>query len=76
MAIESALKKLSDDLITADHFTSELGSVIARLTPGRTARDEIPRFKSVGLAVQDVAPASAVLAAAQEMDLGSNSELF
>ncbi len=49
----------------------EVGEVAAGIRPARTAADEITLFKSVGIAVQDVAVASAVLTAAQELGLGS-----
>ncbi len=38
----------------------ELGEIVAGMQPGRTSRDQITLFKSVGLAVQDVAAAQAV----------------
>lgn len=43
----------------------ELGEVIAGTRPGRTRDDELTLYKSVGVAVQDLAAAALVLAAAQ-----------
>ena len=43
----------------------ELGEVIAGTRPGRTSDDELTLYKSVGVAVQDLAAAALVLAAAQ-----------
>ncbi len=62
-------------LMTEDHIYAELGEVAAGIKPGRTASDEITLFKSVGVAVQDVAAASAVLAAAQRLGLGTEVTL-
>jgi ornithine cyclodeaminase/alanine dehydrogenase-like protein (mu-crystallin family) len=45
--------------------TVELGEVIAGTRPGRTNADELTLYKSVGIAVQDLAAASLVLAAAR-----------
>lgn len=39
---------------------AQLGEIIAGLRPGRTRADEITFFKSVGLAIQDVAAAMAI----------------
>lgn len=61
------------DLVSAqtgpDDWT-ELGEVVAGLKPGRQSPTEITFFKSVGVAVQDVAAASAVLAGAKQLGLG------
>ena len=43
--------------------------------PGRSSRDEITLYKSVGVAVQDVAAAALVLAAAQGRSIGLAIEL-
>jgi ornithine cyclodeaminase len=48
----------------------ELGEVAAGLKPGRKSPDEITFFKSVGVAVQDVAAASQALITAQSSGLG------
>jgi ornithine cyclodeaminase/alanine dehydrogenase-like protein (mu-crystallin family) len=56
--------------IAKDHIYAELGEIAAGLKPGRTSGDEITLFKSVGVAVQDVAAAGRVLAAAVGLGLG------
>ena len=43
----------------------ELGEVIAGTRPGRTSDDDLTLYKSVGVAVQDLAAAALVLAAAE-----------
>jgi alanine dehydrogenase len=49
---------------------TELGEVVAGTRPGRTSADEITLYKSVGVAVQDLAAAALVLAAAKERGAG------
>jgi ornithine cyclodeaminase len=48
---------------------------VAATKPGRTSRDEITLYKSVGVAVQDAAAAALVLEAAGERSLGRIIEL-
>jgi ornithine cyclodeaminase len=59
---ESALSEAGDFLIpraegaiTDAHIAGELGDVLATRVPGRTRPDEITLFKSLGLAVEDIA---------------------
>ncbi|MDY7075938.1 MAG: hypothetical protein SXV54_03340 [Chloroflexota bacterium] len=61
--------------MTGEHIYAELGEIAAGLKPGRVSSDEITLFKSVGVAVQDVAAAGAVLEAAQRMELGTEVAL-
>ncbi len=61
---------MGQGLITADHIHAELGEIVTGLKPGRTSDDEVTLFKSVGVAVQDVAAAGRVLAAAERLGLG------
>jgi ornithine cyclodeaminase/alanine dehydrogenase-like protein (mu-crystallin family) len=49
---------------------TELGEIVAGTGPGRTSHDEITLYKSVGVAVQDLAAAALVLAAAKERGVG------
>jgi ornithine cyclodeaminase len=57
----------------AEEWT-ELGEVVAGRKPGRQSPDEITFFKSVGVAVQDVAAAGAALAQARRLGLGRTVE--
>jgi ornithine cyclodeaminase/alanine dehydrogenase-like protein (mu-crystallin family) len=59
-----------EGLIDADHLAGELTDVLQGRHPGRTSDDEITVFASTGLAVQDVAAARAVVAAAREAGAG------
>ena len=54
---------------------AELGELVAGTKLGRSSRDEITLYKSVGVAVQDVAAAALVLAAAKERSVGRALEL-
>jgi ornithine cyclodeaminase/alanine dehydrogenase-like protein (mu-crystallin family) len=55
---EAAIKE-SGDVIAGGKIDGELGEVVARTT-GRTSHDEVTLFKSLGLAVEDVATAALV----------------
>jgi alanine dehydrogenase len=66
---------IKEGMIGEEHIYAELGEICAGLKPGRTSPDEVTLFKSVGVAVQDVAAASAVLRAAKQRGLGTEVEL-
>jgi ornithine cyclodeaminase len=62
---ESATNEAGDFLIARkegavgdDHILGEIGEVAIGKTPGRRSREEITLFKSLGLAVEDVASAA------------------
>jgi alanine dehydrogenase len=57
-------------LITPEHLHAELGELVASVKPGRTSSEQITLYKSVGVAVQDAAAATLVLAAARETRAG------
>lgn len=52
---------IQEGLLTADHIHAELGEIISRKKEGRTNRQEITVFKSVGNAIQDLAVARHLL---------------
>ena len=54
-----------------DHIAAELGQVVANPSLGRTAADEIIVFKSLGMAVEDVAAADLAYRRANEMERGA-----
>lgn len=66
---------LQAGLIAADHVHAELGEIVAGIRPGRTHPETVTFFKSVGIAIQDLAAASCVLAKAQELGLGTEVSL-
>jgi len=57
---EAALRE-SGDVIAAKSEVTEIGAVVAGTAPGRRNDTEITLFKSVGVAVEDVAAAALVL---------------
>jgi alanine dehydrogenase len=59
---EPALKE-SGDVIAADKELVEIGEVIAGKQRGRKSADQITLFKSVGVAIEDIATAELVLKA-------------
>ncbi|MBU0705095.1 MAG: hypothetical protein KKC18_14655 [Chloroflexi bacterium] len=61
---------MQQGLMTREHIYAELGEIAAGRKPGRETEEEITLFKSVGVAVQDVAAAAAVLATARRLGLG------
>ncbi len=57
---EAALRE-SGDVIAAKREVTEIGAVVAGTAPGRRSQQEVTLFKSVGVAVEDVAAAALVL---------------
>lgn len=75
---ESALNEAGDYLIAAaagaitpDHIHAELGEVLIGSASGRSSPDEITLFKSLGLAVEDLAAADYVYRKAQREQVGN-----
>lgn len=59
----------------ADHIAGELGDVVLGRAEGRRSDDEITIFKSLGMAVEDVATADLVYRRAVERGVGSQQVL-
>jgi len=75
---ESALNEAGDYLIVAQegaigpsHILADLGEVLTRFHPGRTSPEQITLFKSLGLAIEDLAAAALVYQKAAETNAGS-----
>jgi ornithine cyclodeaminase len=75
---ESALNEAGDYLIPAaegaigpEHIRAELGELVIGEAPGRTSGDELTVFKSLGLAVEDLAAAEYVVRRAEEEGIGA-----
>ena len=66
---------MKDGKIDQAHFADEIGEVAAGTKPGRRSKDEITIFKSVGIAVEDVATANLVYQRAKEKGVGTQVEL-
>jgi ornithine cyclodeaminase/alanine dehydrogenase-like protein (mu-crystallin family) len=56
---------------TEDHIAAELGQVAANPALGRTSTDQVTIFKSLGMAVEDVAAADLAYRRASEIERGS-----
>lgn len=75
---ESTLNEAGDYLFAAnegaigpDHIRAELGEILTGSKPGRTSPDEITLFKSLGLAVEDLAAAAHLYRTAKEVNAGT-----
>lgn len=78
---ESALNEAGDYLIAAqegaigpEHIRADLGEVLTGLLPGRTSPSETTLFKSLGLAIEDLAAAAHVFQKAREQNCGTLAE--
>jgi alanine dehydrogenase len=61
---------IAEKAIDASHIAAELGEVFAGRAPGRRSATEITIFKSLGMAVEDVAAARLAYERASERGLG------
>jgi len=78
---ESAINESGDflipknmGLIDLDHIQGELGEILTGKIPGRKADKDITLFKSLGLAVEDVAAAYHIFTNAKKMNVGVVSD--
>jgi ornithine cyclodeaminase/alanine dehydrogenase-like protein (mu-crystallin family) len=69
------LVPMSEGAITPDHIVAELGEVVAGIRRGRESPGEKTLFKSLGLAVEDVAAARYVYDRAVKDSAGTVVEL-
>lgn len=69
------LVPIREGIITAAHIHAELGELVAGQKQGRSSREQITLYKSVGVAVQDAAAAALVIAAARERGAGQHIDL-
>ena len=75
---ESAINEAGDfviakreGLVDDDHILGELGEVLTKMVPGRTSPQDITLFKSVGLAIEDLAAARHVYDKAKKNGVGT-----
>ncbi len=68
------LLPVAEGEITKDHIRGEIGDVLAGRIPGRTGEREVTLFKSLGMAVEDVATAHFVYTRAREKGVGQEIE--
>ncbi len=79
---ESALSEAGDfliprneGLITEDHVIGEIGDVLLGRIQGRRTPEEITLFKSVGIAIEDLAAAQFIYKKALETGMGTQVEI-
>jgi ornithine cyclodeaminase len=79
---ESTLNEAGDYLLAVDelgigpdHIRAELGEVLIGAHPGRIDDDELTVFKSLGLAVEDLAAADLCVGRARERGVGTELDL-
>jgi ornithine cyclodeaminase len=77
-SVESLVNESGDYLLAVregtvapGHIRAELGEVLAGAKPGRTSADEITLFKSLGLAVEDLAAAEHLYSKCKETGAGT-----
>jgi len=68
------LVPLEEGAIGPDHIRAELGEILIGAHPGRTSPEELTVFKSLGLAVEDLAAAEYVVRRARETGRGTEVE--
>jgi ornithine cyclodeaminase/alanine dehydrogenase-like protein (mu-crystallin family) len=67
---------VSEGLITGvEHVRAELGEVLAGTAPGRRDAGELTVFRSLGLAIEDLAAAQVAVATATQQGIGTEVEL-
>jgi len=66
---------LGEHAILPSHVQGEIGEVLAGDIPGRTSAEELTIFKSLGLAVEDVATAAHLYRAAEAAGVGEDIEI-
>jgi ornithine cyclodeaminase/alanine dehydrogenase-like protein (mu-crystallin family) len=69
------LVPIQEGIITAGHIHAELGELVDGRKPGRSSREQVTLYKSVGVAVQDAAAAALVIAAARARGAGQQIDL-
>jgi alanine dehydrogenase len=67
---------IAEGLVTAAQLSDELGEVVEGLKPGRTSPDQITIYKSVGIAIQDMAVAGLVYRKALAQHVGTEVDLL
>ena len=65
------LKAVEEQGIGPDHIRAELGELLIGSAEGRTSQEELTLFKSLGLAVEDLAAAELVVRRASELGRGT-----
>jgi alanine dehydrogenase len=69
------LLAIKENLITENHIHGEIGEVLAGKKAGRESAGEVTLYKSVGIAIQDVATAQLLYRKAVEQKIGTDIEI-
>jgi ornithine cyclodeaminase/alanine dehydrogenase len=69
------LLAIKEKSISENHIHGEIGEVLAGTRPGRSGASEVTLYKSVGIAIQDVATANLIYRKALERGIGTNVEI-
>jgi ornithine cyclodeaminase len=69
------LLALKEQSISAADIHGEIGEVLAGAKAGRSSPSEVTLYKSVGIAIQDVAAAQLVYRKALERNVGTDVEV-
>jgi ornithine cyclodeaminase len=65
------LLAVREGAIDENHIRAEVGEVLEGMAPGRTSEDEITCFKSLGIAIEDLAAAELAIATAESQGIGT-----
>jgi len=65
------ISAMEEGLIGPDHIVAEIGELLTGAAAGRRAKDEITLFKSLGLAIEDLAAAEFLYGEAAKSGLGT-----
>lgn len=66
---------LQEGVLTEEHIVAEIGDLLLGRAEGRGSSDEITLFKSLGLAIWDLAAATHVVQAARDRGMGTEVEM-
>ena len=69
------LLAIAENAISQTDIHAEIGEILAGSKPGRQNPEEVTLYKSVGIAVQDVATANLVYQKALQSKIGTNVEI-
>ena len=69
------LLAIKENVINENHIHGEIGEILAGTKTGRSSAGEITLYKSVGIAIQDVATANLVYRKALERGVGTNVDI-
>jgi ornithine cyclodeaminase len=66
---------IRDGLMEPSHVYAEVGELVAGTKPGRTSPEQLTLYKSVGVAVEDLAAATLVVTAARAQGVGTTVDI-